>query len=302
MSDSRQSAGFSGALTSFFSSVRLTVVLLLTLAVTSIIGTVIPQNQNPSLYVMNYGEFLYRLFSVLDFFDMYHSWWFQLLLILLAVNIVVCSIERLSKTWKIIFPDRVTIRPERFRQASERLEARLPGEPEGYRDKIQNLMSKNFGTGTLYSTDSGYYVWAEKGRWTRLGVYVVHLSVVCLLIGGLIGSIWGFDGYVNIPEGDTVNAIQLSGNNKKHALDFEIRCDKFNIQFYDTGVPSEYRSTLTILQNDKPVITRDIIVNDPLQFNGINFLSVILFTGSGDGCGTQFCQQGHWHGISGKSR
>ncbi len=271
MSDSRQSAGFSGALTSFFSSVRLTVVLLLTLAVTSIIGTVIPQNQNPSLYVMNYGEFLYRLFSVLDFFDMYHSWWFQLLLILLAVNIVVCSIERLSKTWKIIFPDRVTIRPERFRQASERLEARLPGEPEGYRDKIQNLMSKNFGTGTLYSTDSGYYVWAEKGRWTRLGVYVVHLSVVCLLIGGLIGSIWGFDGYVNIPEGDTVNAIQLSGNNKKHALDFEIRCDKFNIQFYDTGVPSEYRSTLTILQNDKPVITRDIIVNDPLQFNGINF-------------------------------
>jgi len=271
MNDSRQSAGFSGALISFFSSVRLTVVLLLTLAATSIIGTVIPQNQNLSLYAMNYGEFLYRLFSVLDFFDMYHSWWFQLLLILLSVNIVVCSIERLSTTWKIIFPGQVKIRPERFRQAVNRMQARLPGKPDEYQNVIQNTLSKYFATGTRYSTDSGFYFGVDKGRWTRLGVYVVHLSVVFLLIGGLIGSIWGFDGYVSIPEGGQAGAIQLSGNSKKHALDFEIRCYKFNIQFYDSGVPSEYRSTLTILKDGRPVLTRDIIVNDPLQYDGINF-------------------------------
>jgi hypothetical protein len=51
----------------FFASVKLTVALLLTLAVTSIIGTVIPQNESPAAYVNAYGENLYRIFSVLNF-------------------------------------------------------------------------------------------------------------------------------------------------------------------------------------------------------------------------------------------
>ena len=61
----------------FFASVRLTVTVLLTLAATSVIGTVIPQNQNMDAYLHTYGQNMYRLFSVLDMFDMYHSWWFQ---------------------------------------------------------------------------------------------------------------------------------------------------------------------------------------------------------------------------------
>jgi cytochrome c biogenesis protein len=271
MNDRPQSAGRPTALISFFSSIRLTVVLLLTLAATSIIGTVIPQNQNPSLYLVTYGEFIYRLFSVLDFFDMYHSWWFQLLLVLLSINIVVCSVERLSATWKIIFPEKSSLRPERFRKASNRIEGCLPGKPEDYREDVRKAFSRLMGSAEPVSVEGGYYLLAEKGRWTRLGVYVVHLSVLFLLIGGLIGSIWGFDGYVNIPEGEKTDTIQLTGKGKVHQLDFAIRCDRFSIQFYESGAPSEYRSTLTILRQGTPLMTRDIIVNDPLEFEGINF-------------------------------
>ena len=57
----------------FFTSIKLTVVLLLTLAVTSIGGTLIPQNADPAAYVQAYGEFAFRLFSTLGLFDMYHS-------------------------------------------------------------------------------------------------------------------------------------------------------------------------------------------------------------------------------------
>ena len=65
---------------------KMAIVILLSLAVTSIIGTVIPQNKNPTEYLQAFGEFLYRLFDVFDFFDMYGSWWFQLLIILLTIN------------------------------------------------------------------------------------------------------------------------------------------------------------------------------------------------------------------------
>jgi len=79
----------------FFTSVRLTVVLLLTLAATSIIGTLIPQNEAPRAYIQAFGPALYRFFELLGFLDLYHSWWFQTLMLLLALNILVCSIDRL---------------------------------------------------------------------------------------------------------------------------------------------------------------------------------------------------------------
>ncbi|MCK4469092.1 MAG: cytochrome c biogenesis protein ResB, partial [Desulfobacterales bacterium] len=116
----------------------------------------------------------------------------------------------------------------------------------------------------------GFCIFAEKGRWTRIGVYVIHLSVILLLIGGLIGSIFGFKGFVNIPEGKTVNSIRLYNTGEAQKLNFKIRCDDFNVKFYDSGMPSEYRSTLTILEQGNAVLTKNIIVNAPLRYKGIN--------------------------------
>ena len=70
----------------FFASVRLTIVLLLTLAITSIIGTLIPQNEAPQAYLEAFGPSLYRFFDLLGFLDLYHSWWYQALMLLLALN------------------------------------------------------------------------------------------------------------------------------------------------------------------------------------------------------------------------
>lgn len=89
--------------------------LLLTLATTSVIGTLIPQNQNPAEYFQAFGEFFFRMFSAFGFFDLYHSWWFQALLVLLALNIIICSIDRLSAIWKIVFIRNPTFRISKFR-------------------------------------------------------------------------------------------------------------------------------------------------------------------------------------------
>ena len=254
-----------------FASVKLTIVLLLTLATTSIIGTLIPQNEAPMAYFETFGAFLFRIFSLLGFFDMYHSWWFRALILLLVVNIVVCSIDRLQATWKIIFVRHPRFNRGRYTQLKNRVEYGHDAEVGKLKALYQPVVARRFRYYRIEETAEGFAIYGERGRWTRLGVYVVHFSVVLLLIGGLIGSIFGFEGFVNIAEGESAQSIQLRNSNQKLQLGFEVRCDDFSVDFYDTGAPKEFRSSLTILKQGKAVVQKDIIVNDPLRYEGISF-------------------------------
>jgi cytochrome c biogenesis protein len=258
------------AIWSLLASVKLTIILLLSLAATSIIGTLIPQNAETAAYVAAFGVTLYRFFAVLDLFDMYHSWWFQILMVFLAANVMVCSVDRLSANRKVLFVRTPRFQAARFKNLPDRT---------GFEDKrpvetLQALYAAYFSRKArgvqVETTEQGFMMFGENGRWTRFGVYAVHLSVVLLLIGGLIGSIFGFDGFVIIPEGDTVQQITLRTGGQKLPLPFAIRCDDFEVSFYETGAPREFRSSLTLLENGQPVAQKDIIVNDPLRYRGIS--------------------------------
>ncbi len=255
----------------FFASVRLTITLLVFIAVFSIIGTLIPQNADPEMYLHSFGESVFRLFSILDIFDIYHSWLFQFLIIMLAVNIIVCSFERLSATWKIIFVKIPKFSLSRFQKSLNQEEFKVSQPIEILKNEYESFVTRHFRYKTVEQTDSGVRIFAEKWRWTRLGVYVVHLSVVLLLVGALVGSIAGFDGFANIPEGETTDHIRLWNSKGVMPIDFEIRCDDFHVSFYDTGAPKEFRSALSILENGKVVLQKDIIVNDPLRYRGVSF-------------------------------
>ncbi|MGD9107058.1 MAG: cytochrome c biogenesis protein ResB [Desulfobacterales bacterium] len=248
----------------------MTVVLLLSLAVTSIVGTVIPQNENPDAYFRAYGEFVYRLFNFLGIFDMYHSWWFQFLILLLTINIVVCSIDRLSATWKIIFVKNPLFNLSRFRTLPQKEVFTGKQSPEALSAVYETMISGQFGYTRVEETDKGLCIFAEKWRWTRFGVYIVHLSVILLLLGGLIGSLFGFEGFAIIPEHEKIDSIRIRNTGQVRALGFEVLCNDFNISFYDNGTPKEYRSNLTIIEHGKPVYKKNIIVNDPLRYKGIN--------------------------------
>jgi cytochrome c biogenesis protein len=254
----------------FFASVKLTIVILLSLAVTSIIGTVVPQNQDPSDYLKAYGEFVFRVFSVLDIFDMYHSWWFQLLLLLLTLNIVVCSVDRLSATWSIIFPAKPRFNPSRFQKLKNQKVLKTRQSADEVKARLLPWLAKSFRHRQVVETEDGYLFFAEKGRLTRLGVYAVHASILLLVLGGLIGSQFGFEGYVNIAEGETADSIRLRNSGQIRKLDFAIRCDDFSLSLYENGSPKEYRSRLSILKDGKAVLQKEIIVNDPLRYEGVN--------------------------------
>lgn len=245
-------------------------VLLLTLAGTSIFGTLIRQNQDPMTYIRSYGVVAYRAMNILGIFNMYHSWWFEFLLLLLTANIVVCSIDRFPKAWKIVRKPLGQTDPDRFRRMNANHTVDRPESPEALQRAVETAAGKGFGALRWTRTETGCYALTERGRWSRLGVYVVHLSIVLLLIGGLIGSLFGFDGSVNIPEGEQTDIVYLGNSNQPLRLGFAIRCNDFNVSFYKSGEPKEFRSDLSLIRNGKVIANKRIIVNDPLRFEGIN--------------------------------
>ncbi len=264
----------------FFCSVKLTVYTLVLLAVTSIIGTVVLQNGTPRQYIDLYGQGMYNLIKVFHIDDMYHSWWFLLLLVLLCINIVVCSVERLSLIWKIIFPKQIRFNPDRFLQTKTKQTFVADQDTDLVAAVCEKWLSKQVGPVHRQKDDSTRIMYAEKGRWTRLGVFVVHASVLLLLLGALIGAVFGFKANVRIDEGDQTRTVFTAKTREPVHLDFMIRCNEFEVKFYDTGAPEEFRSNLTIIEDGNETLTTDIRVNHPLRYKGINIFQSSYGTAS----------------------
>ena len=94
--------GYLSILFDFFRSLKLTIFLLILLAILSIIGTLIAQNATPDGYVQRYGINLYEVLDFFNLFDMYHAGWFSAILLLLMINLVACSLHRLQGVWNQI--------------------------------------------------------------------------------------------------------------------------------------------------------------------------------------------------------
>ena len=74
----------------FLSSMRFAVALLCVLAIASVIGTVLQQNQPPQNYVVKFGPFWAEMFRSLGLFDVYASWWFVLIMLFLVISTGLC--------------------------------------------------------------------------------------------------------------------------------------------------------------------------------------------------------------------
>jgi len=257
----------------FFASVKLALITLFILAATSIIGTLIKQGQESASYVREYGAELARIFETLDITNMYNSWWFVALLALFAVNLVVCSIERLPGVWRLMVMDNLDIDPRQLESmsVSHRSDSHLPAGAAA--DRVQQLMARAGWTSPRrQDRDGSTLLFAQKGAWTRLGVYIVHLSILVILTGVMIGSFFGFQAYVFIPEGKATGSIFLRKNKQPVPLGFELQCDRFEKTFYANGMVKEYRSDLTVLDPElESPYQKSIIVNDPLSYRGLTF-------------------------------
>ncbi|KAB0671130.1 cytochrome c biogenesis protein ResB [Oryzomonas sagensis] len=264
---------FLNSLWDFFCSLKLTMFLLITLAVTSIIGTIIPQGTPPQEYLQQISPAKFKLYQALGFFDMYHSWWFILLLYLLTVNLVACSIKRLPHIWKTITQPVTVLGSGLEKTLPNVVSFKAGGEPEALQAKVTAFLKAEFAEPVATEDDGARHLFAQKTPWCRLSVYFVHLSVIVIFIGTMIGSLFGYKGFVNIMEGESV-AKAITRSEKEIDLGFSVLCEKFSVAFYDSGAPKEFKSILTVLENGKPVPGYEhvpVIVNEPLTYKGITF-------------------------------
>ncbi len=255
----------------FFASVKLALVTLFLIATTSIIGTVIPQKEPFQFYVSQYGPKTAQLFAILDIPDMYNSWWFISLLFLLGFNLVICSVDRFPGVWRQIKADGLQVGADRIRKMSTQKSWRSDAPVSDSVLSIKELLKKHGWQAAEKQTDNETVIFSQKGSWTRTGVYLVHSSILVIFLGAIIGSLGGFKGSVSIPETMSRDKVVLYDSREIVDLGFEIRCNSFAIEFYENGMPKEYTSSLTVLENGTEVLTRDIEVNSPLTYKGITF-------------------------------
>ncbi|MDH4099437.1 MAG: cytochrome c biogenesis protein ResB [Nitrospirota bacterium] len=257
----------------FFCSVKLAIFTLILLAITSIAGTVIPQQLSREEYLEKMSESAYNFYSALGLTDVYHVWWFQLLLLILSINLIVCSINRFPYTWRMIVRPTNDLDEDSMFNYQLREKFHSHEAPDVLKARYEELVTKQLGKPDVaVKEDGGFSFFVERGKYARLGVYVVHLSVIIILVGALIGFVWGVRGGVNIPEGKWADTIYLFGTNgTPHSLGFGVRCDDFDVSFYDTGAPKEFKSDLVILENGAEVLKKTIRVNHPLTYKGYTF-------------------------------
>lgn len=255
----------------FFASVKLALFTLSTLAITSIIGTLIPQHEAQSFYAEKYGNVLAGFFQVLDIPDMYGSWWYLGLLGLLSANLIVCSIDRFPLAWRQIVADPTVVTAARIRALPYATSWRQTEGADQLIERMTDTLTKEGWRPSATTLEGARLLVAQKFAWSRIGVYVVHASILIIFAGAIIGHFFGFKGNIMLPETEKSDSVFLAGSQQKKPLGFTIQCDSFAIEFYDNGMPKEYRSRLTILENDQVVLTQDIEVNKPLQYKGITF-------------------------------
>ena len=259
----------------YLRSLKLTLVTLFLLAGGSVLGTLLPQNLPLSEYQQRLGPVAARIIQMLQLYDMYHSWWFLGLMGLFAINLAACSVHRLPGVWKQITTPDLTPSAGRLQNRSHYCTWLDSGPVEVVAQNLNYIMHSRFAAVQRSEKDDVVWLFAHRQAWSRLGAYVTHLAILIILLGGVVGGKWGFRGYVTIAEGQSVDHLILSATQSIRPLGFSVRCDQFNVDYYDgSDRPREFRSLLTILENGREVpdqVRVPVRVNHPLHYRGMTF-------------------------------
>jgi cytochrome c biogenesis protein len=182
-----------------FSSVRLAVFLLAAVAGLCALGTLVPQLKERAFYEARYGAgaaFIY-LFSLED---IYHSFIFYFSVALLSFNIIVCSLRRLRARRASLLGGR------EFLSAPDMAGLKYNALVEGFdAASLESLMTGLKKAGYKVSTGDNAGILscrAEKGRYFFAGEQLVHLSIIIIIAGAMIGNLYGYKTYLQLYPGD----------------------------------------------------------------------------------------------------
>lgn len=255
-------------------NLRLAIVLLLVIAVSSISGTVIEQGESLAFYQKNYPEhpalfgFLtWKVIALLGLDHVYRTWWFLAILLLFGSSLIACTFTRQLPNLKSAQRWSYYQSPKQFKNLA------LSAEIEtGSLETVKTLLQKH--RYRIFEEDHKLY--ARKGLIGRIGPIIVHASMIIILIGSLIGSFTGFIAQEIVPSGETfqVKRIIDAGAFAESQIpkDWSVRVNRFWIDYTPEGTIDQFYSDLSVLDNSGSEVDRQTIhVNQPLKYRGVTF-------------------------------
>jgi cytochrome c biogenesis protein len=270
----------------FLSSVRFGVVQLCILVVLSMIGMLVLQQnvQGFDAYYVSLTPAEKLVFGYLGFFDIYHSWYFNLLLLTLSLNIILASIDRFPSAWSYIVKPKLKATRKWLEAKKATATLAFPADqPEAAAAQIADgLKAAGYRT-TITNDGAATHIFGEKGRLNRLGAYIVHVFLLTLFLGHFVALQTGFDADVRMTPGASTDEIQM--------IQFDLaKKEKFNVKLPFSMMCTDIQQTLirgdggidvsntldwrTQMRIDDPEygsFIADVSMNKPLDYRGYRF-------------------------------
>ena len=180
---------------------RFAISILLIIAFSSIIGTVIEQDQSIETYKLNYpltnpvlGFLSWDLILKFGFDHVYKTWWFIGFIIIFGTSLLTCTILQQIPSLKIARRCQFFRTPQQF--------CRLK-----ISKKIIHLNLSQL----LFKVKQKHYsifqqkniIYCYKGLIGRIAPLIVHFSMILILLGSILGAVGGFKAQEIIPKTET---------------------------------------------------------------------------------------------------
>ena len=261
------------ALLDLLRSMRFAVAILAIVAVASTIGSVLEQSQPAVVYVSAYGEFWADVFILSGLTDVYHAWWFFVLLGVMATSTTLGLIlytPQMLHEMRTFREHKSVASLRRMPQSAELPVPVLPATSCALPGRLAVWLRKSgYRFRQQVSADGSLMLAASTGMSRRAGYLLVHTAIVMICVGGLIdGNLalrWqllaggkavekrdlaaadvpsrsrlpagggSFRGAMNLVEGDTGNSALLSLGDGflLQELPFAVRLKQFRVEHYE---------------------------------------------------------------------
>lgn len=253
------------------SSIKTGVVLIILVVIFSAAGTVILQRPmtEPDEMARAYSPGMLRFLDVTGLSDVYHAHWFLALMGLVSFAIIAASVERFPNAWRY-FARPYKSPDEGFRRVLP-IQAHVPisDEEQGLGAAERAFRHMHLKSERIVRPDR-FSLFAERNRISEMAVYIVHASLLLIFLGAIVDGLYGWRGFLMLTPGATGNQVEMK-NGSNRTLPFSIRCDATGEETYTDGSPKRWWSKLTVVNNGREVSNKEIVVNDPMVYEGVRF-------------------------------
>ena len=250
---------------------RFSIFILLLISFCSIAGTIIEQDQSIETYKMNYsltnpvfGFLTWDRILQFGLDHVYKTWWFFILISLFGISLISCTFLQQLPSLKI------ARRCQFFRTTGQ-----------FYRLKISTILNNfSFNKILLRIKNNKYSIFQQKniiycykGLIGRIAPIIVHFSMILILLGTIIGSLFGFKAQEIVPKTETFHIQNILNNGQLTIVPkTSARINDFWITYTKTKTISQFYSDISILDNKGNETNRKTIsVNYPLISNNVYY-------------------------------